>query len=172
MTKSRKIVGVRVDAEDYKYLKLLALNNCQAIAGAISTMIKYCEKVEPITFCIWKVIHNDGSETYDVKLPDGRYAVCSDTTLAGALALIDAYRNEHGYTDYRRFALEKRVLDLRFEGDFGDTLKSAKLVNPDITRSGVCFDHTGAYAAAFAMGKRPSAPRSRVQTNGASPEAR
>ena len=44
MRKSRKAVSVRVDAEDYKYLKLLALNDCQAIAGAISTVISTVKK--------------------------------------------------------------------------------------------------------------------------------
>jgi hypothetical protein len=34
-----------------------------------------------------------------------------------------------------------------------DTLKLAKLANPDTARANVYFDHTGAYAA-FAVGKR------------------
>jgi hypothetical protein len=47
------------------------------------------------------------------------WSVWSDPSLAGALELLTAFRNKHGYTDERRFALEKEiaVLDLRFEID-------------------------------------------------------
>ena len=70
---AEKTVSVRVDAEDYKYLQLLAHSNEQTIADAISNVIKQFEQAKPIGFCIWKIIHNDGSETYDVTLPYGGY---------------------------------------------------------------------------------------------------
>jgi hypothetical protein len=117
MRKPREAVSVRVDAEDYKYLKLLAYNNgCQSIAETISTVIKQCEQASPMGFCIWKVIRNDGSETYDVNLPDG-YPVGFGDSVAGALEQLTYFRNKYGCTDERRFKLEKEiaVLDLRFD---------------------------------------------------------
>lgn len=123
MSKLSRTVSVRVDAEDYKYLKLLSRGNYQSIAGAISTAIKQCEKSDPITFYICKFIHNDASERYHVgfcvrgNVQEATIGVSS--SLSGALELLDAYRNEHGYTDCRRFKLEKdiEVFDLRFEVD-------------------------------------------------------
>jgi hypothetical protein len=129
MRKSRKAMSVRVDAEDYKYLQLLALSTEQTIAGAISAAIKQLEQAKPITFRILKIIQNDGSERYDVTLPYGGYtghtwSVWYGPSLAGALELLTAFRNEHGYTDERRFALEKEieVLDLRLEIDTGNSI--------------------------------------------------
>src|ERR1700678_2942716 len=124
MSKSRETVSVRVDAEDYKYLKLLAAGNFQSIAGAISTAIKQCEKADPITFQIWKLIRNDASERYYVGFCVGgnllEDMIGESSSLSGALGLLDVYRNEHGYIDCRRFKLEKEieVFDLRFEVDF------------------------------------------------------
>jgi hypothetical protein len=123
MPKSRKTVSVRVDAEDYKYLKLRALSNCRTIAGAIASVVKQCEKSDPISFEIRKIIHKNSSEQYCVRVNVQEYDYfCESASLAGALGLLDAYRNEHGYTDYRRFKLEKEieVFDLRFEVDTGN----------------------------------------------------
>jgi hypothetical protein len=123
MSKSKETVSVRVDAEDYKYLKLLAAGNLHSIAGAISTAIKQCEKAEPITFNICKFIHNNASELHYVFFSVGgnlqEHRIGKSSSLSGALGLLDTYRNENGYTDCRRFKLEKEieVFDLRFEVD-------------------------------------------------------
>jgi hypothetical protein len=125
MRKPRKTMSVRVDAEEYKYLKLLALSTEQTIAGAISTAIKQLEQAKPITFIILKIFDNDGSETYDVTLAygDHTWLIWCDSSLADALEWLTAFRNEHGY-DERRFKLEKEisVLDLRFEVDTGNVI--------------------------------------------------
>jgi hypothetical protein len=122
MRKSRKTVSARVDAEDYKYLQLLALSTEQTISGAISTAIKKLEQTKPITFSIFKIIHHDGSEAYDVILPYGGYIICGADSLEDALQAITAFRNKQGYTDERRFKLEKEItlMDLRFEVDTGN----------------------------------------------------
>jgi hypothetical protein len=123
MPKSRKTVSVRVDAEDYKYLKLLALSNCRTIAGAIASVVKQCEKYDPIIFDIWKIVHKNSSEQYCIRVNVQDY-FCESASLAGALWLLDDYRNEHGYIDYRRFKLEKEIeiFDLRFEVDTGNSI--------------------------------------------------
>jgi hypothetical protein len=116
-------VSVRVDAEDYKYLELLSLSKCRTIAVAISTAIKQYEKAYPIIFQIWKIIDKNSSEQYCVRVnvQEADY-FCESASLAGALGLLDAYRNEHGYTDLGRFALEKEieVFDLRLEVSTGN----------------------------------------------------
>lgn len=130
MRKPRKTMSVRVDAEEYKYLRLLAHSNEQTIADAISNVIKQFEQAKPIGFCIWKIIHNDGSETYDVTLPYGGYIIVAADSLEDALKEITAFRNKHGYTDARRFKLEKEItiLDLRFEVDTSNGINGACLI--------------------------------------------
>lgn len=113
MCKHREANSVRVDAAAYKYLKLYANSHRQSITNALASVVRECEKAEPMTFQIVRVIVPD-AEQYDVKVNGLGDTVCSRPTMEAAMEALAELRKKNGY-DARRFKLqpEIEVLDLR-----------------------------------------------------------
>jgi hypothetical protein len=131
-----KTVSVRVDVEDYKYLKLLALSSGQPITNAITSLVREREDAEPMSFKIVNVIGPDG-EMYDVTVNGKGTQVCFSNTMDVAMTGLADFRKKHGY-DVKRFKLESEmeVLDLR------DFAPSEQITLDDVKRARVTWINT------------------------------
>jgi hypothetical protein len=128
--------NVSVDAEDYKYLRLLALSNGQSITGAIASLVREREDAEPLTFKIIRVIGRDG-EMYDVTVNGKGTQVCFSNKLDFAIRGLAEFRKKHGYDD-RRFKLENEVEVL----DLSDFTPSEQITLNDVKRARVTYINT------------------------------
>ena len=117
MRKRKEAVSVRVDANSYKCLKLLALSYGQSITAALASMVREYEHDNPMTFTfkITRVIDPDGGEQIDLTVNGGE-SIWFGPTVEGAIDALAAFRKEHGYS-LRRFKLQKEIEVLDFSGE-------------------------------------------------------
>jgi hypothetical protein len=118
MRKSRKTVSVRVDAEDYKYLKLAAKYEDVSIADVIGGAVRMYGASNRLRFRIFHLIGPGPIESYEVGVgggeSDDERLICEVATLKAAQKALAEYRKEHGY-DPRRFPLEKELKSWTFD---------------------------------------------------------
>jgi hypothetical protein len=107
MRKLREAIGVHIDAEAYKYLKLEGYQNGQSITGALSSVIRAREAAEPMTFKIIKTISGNGT-VYEVTVNGLGDAICSASTIEAAQADLDRFMSAHKL-GLRRFKTNKEI---------------------------------------------------------------
>jgi len=131
MRKTREVVSVRVGADAFKYLPVLARAKGQTKTDALASLIKEHEQAEPLTFKIVRVIGPNG-EMYDVTVNGNTFAWSN--ALEGAMEALAQFRKKHD-CDAQRFPLDSEmgVLDLR------DVTPSERITIEDVKLARIDF---------------------------------